>query len=160
MGSHDRDWRRGRRLSPGQFDEGMCKLKMAYAMIFTLPGVPCVYYGDEIGMQGYRDPFNRGYFDWNSTENRLRPVLAQLAELRRTCDAFTDGTFQLVKACGGLLHYRRVGKTETAEILINRTEHYLVEPVGVKSTEVNPMGFTILVEENGHNPDHSYFDYR
>ncbi len=160
LGSHDRDWQSGRRLSPGQFDEGMCKLKMAYAMIFTLPGVPCVYYGDEIGMQGYRDPFNRGYFDWNSTENRLRPVLAQLAELRRTCDAFTDGTFQLVKACGGLLHYRRVGKTETAEILINRTEHYLVEPVGVKSTEVNPMGFTILVEENGHNPDHSYFDYR
>ena len=41
-------------------------------MIFTLPGVPCIYYGDEIAMQGYRDPFNRAFFDWNSTEQRLR----------------------------------------------------------------------------------------
>ena len=47
---------------------------MAYAIIYTLPGVPCLYYGDEIGMQGYRDPFNRAYFDWNSTERRLRAV--------------------------------------------------------------------------------------
>lgn len=160
LGGHDRDWQSGRRLSPDQFDAGIQKLKMAYAMIYTLPGIPCVYYGDEIGMQGYRDPFNRGYFDWASTEERLRPVLAQLAELRKSCDAFFDGTFQLVKASGGVLHYRRVGRTETAEIVVNRTEHYLVEPIGTKATEVNPMGFTILVEENGHNPNHSYYDYK
>lgn len=29
-----------------------------------------------------------------------------------------------------------------------------------KHTEVNPMGFTIVVEEVGHNPDHSYYDYK
>ena len=34
----------------------MLRLRMAYAIIYTLPGVPCLYYGDEIGMQGYRDP--------------------------------------------------------------------------------------------------------
>ena len=39
----------------------MLRLRMAYAIIYTLPGVPCLYYGDEIGMQGYRDPFNRGF---------------------------------------------------------------------------------------------------
>ena len=160
LGSHDRDWQAGRRLTALQFDMGIKRLKMAYAMAFTLPGVPCVYYGDEIGMQGYRDPFNRGYFDWNSTEERLRPVISQLSALRKSCEAFAGGTFQLVKADGGVLHYRRVGKFETAEIIINRTNHYLVEPVGYKMTEVNPLGFTILVEENGHNPNHSYFDYK
>ena len=160
LGSHDRDWQAERRLSPRAYEQGVEKLKMAYAMAYTLPGVPCVYYGDEIGMQGYRDPFNRGYFNWNSVEDRLRPVLTQLAALRKSCDAFVDGEFRLVKAKDGVLHYQRVGKTETAEIIINRTERYLIEPVGRKVTEVNPMGFTILVEENGHNQDHSYFDYK
>ena len=60
----------------------------------------------------------------------------------------------------GILHYQRVGKVETAEIIVNRTEHIIVETLASgKSTEVNPMGFTIVVEEVGHNPNHSYYDY-
>ena len=50
---------------------------------------------------------------------------------------------------------------ETAEIIVNRTEHIIVEPLASgKHTEVNPMGFTIVVEEVGHNPNHSYYDYK
>ena len=42
-----------------------------------------------------------------------------------------------------------------------RTEHIIVEPLASgKHTEVNPMGFTIVVEEVGHNPNHSYYDYK
>jgi glycosidase len=129
-------------------------------MLYTLPGVPCVYYGDEVAMQGYRDPFNRGYYPWQTSEKRLRPILAQLAELRRTCEAFRSGAFRVVRAEGGLLHYQRIGTSETADIILNCSEHILIETLDSgKSTEVNPMGFTILVEENGHNPDHSYYDY-
>ena len=62
---------------------------------------------------------------------------------------------------GGILHYQRSGDAETAEIIVNRTEHIIVEPLASgKHTEVNPMGFTIVVEEIGHNPDHSYYDYQ
>ena len=103
---------------------------MAYAIIYTLPGVPCLYYGDEIGMQGYRDPFNRAFFCWDSHEKRLKPVLAQLAQLRHTCEAFRTGELRVLRAQDG------------------------------KHTEVNPMGFTIVVEENGHNPNHSYYDIK
>ncbi len=159
--SHNRgrDWQSGRKLTGEAYEHGMNLLKLAYTMIFTLPGLPSVYYGDEIGMQGYRDPFNRAYFDWNSAEQRLRPVLSQLAELRHTCEAFAEGKLEVVTAEGRFLHYRRVGKTETAEILINLTDHIRVEMVNDKATMVNPMGSTILVEEIGHNRDHSYFDY-
>ena len=137
------------------------ELKIAYAMLFTLPGAPFVYYGDEIGMQGYRDPFNRGYYCWDSHEKRLRPVLAQLAQLRHTCEAFHSGALRVLRADGGVLHYQRIGLVETAEIIVNRTEHIIVETLASgKSTEVNPMGFTIVVEEIGHNPDHSYYDYQ
>ena len=154
-----REWQSGRSVTGEAYEEGMLRLRMAYAIIYTLPGVPCLYYGDEIGMQGYRDPFNRAFFCWDSHEERLRPVLAQLAQLRHSCEAFRTGELRVLRAEDGILHYQRIGKTETAEIVVNRSEHIIVEPLASgKHTEVNPMGFTIVVEENGHNPNHSYYD--
>ena len=154
-----REWQSGRCVTGEAYEEGMLRLRMAYAIIYTLPGVPCVYYGDEIGMQGYRDPFNRAFFCWDSHEKRLKPVLAQLAQLRHSCEAFRTGELRVLRAQDGILHYQRVGEAETAEIIVNRSEHIIVEPLASgKHTEVNPMGFTIVVEENGHNPNHSYYD--
>ena len=156
-----REWQSGRCVTGDAYEEGMLKLRMAYAIIYTLPGVPCLYYGDEIGMQGYRDPFNRGFYCWDSHEERLKPVLAQLAQLRHTCEAFRTGALRVLRAEGGVLHYQRIGEFEAAEIIVNRTEHIIVEPLASgKHTEVNPMGFTIVVEEVGHNPNHSYYDYK
>ena len=155
-----RAWQSGRCVTGEAYEEGLLRLRMAYAIIYTLPGVPCLYYGDEIAMQGYRDPFNRAFFRWDAHEQRLRPVLAQLAQLRHTCEAFRTGQLRVLRAEDGILHYQRVGKVETAEIIVNRTEHIIVETLASgKSTEVNPMGFTIVVEEVGHNPNHSYYDY-
>ena len=151
-----RDWQSGRRIPLSRMEGAVRKVLLAYAMIFTLPGVPCIYYGDEIAMQGYRDPFNRAFFDWNSTEERLRGPMRNLANLRQNCDAFKGGRFELVKAEGDLLHYRRVGKEQTAEILLNRGEHLVAEEAFGKVTEVNPGGFTILIEDN--HPEHvGYF---
>ena len=109
-------------------------------------------------MQGYRDPFNRAYFDWNSTERRLRVPLTNLARLRRSCDAFDGGSMELVEASADVLHYRRVGKEQTAEIILNNGPHLIVRTAFGKQTEVNPGGFTILVEDN--QPQHvGYFKY-
>ena len=157
----DRYWQSKRCIPSGQMDSAIRRLLLGYAMIFTLPGVPCIYYGDEIGMQGYRDPFNRAFFCWDSHEKRLKPVLAQLAQLRHSCEAFRTGELRVLRAEDGILHYQRIGEFEAAEIIVNRTEHIIVEPLASgKHTEVNPMGFTIVVEEVGHNPNHSYYDYK
>ena len=91
---------------------------------------------------------NRAYYDWNSTERRLRGPLANLAELRRSCDAFKGGAIEWVEAAGDVLHFRRVGRTQTAEIILNRGEHLLATQAFGKAAEVNPLGFTILVEDN------------
>ena len=143
-----RFWQSGRRIPLSRMDDAVRRELLAYALLFTLPGVPCIYYGDEIAMQGYRDPFNRAYYDWNSTERRLRGPLANLAELRRSCDAFKGGAIEWVEAAGDVLHFRRVGRTQTAEIILNRGEHLLATQAFGKAAEVNPLGFTILVEDN------------
>ena len=152
----DRYWQSGRHIPAEKMDDAMRKLLLGYAMIFTLPGVPCIYYGDEIAMQGYRDPFNRAFFDWNSTEQRLRGPLKTLAHLRKGCDAFDGGRLEIVRADTDVLHYRRIGKTQTAEIILNRGPHLIAELAFGKYAEVNPGGFTVLVEEN--HPAHvGYF---
>ena len=143
----DRYWQSGRRVSRDRYEHGIQLMRLAYAMIFTLPGVPSIYYGDEVAMQGYRDPFNRAFFEWDSTEDRLRPVLERLGALRRECDAFADGVLQIITAQDGLLHYRRSGKTTSADIIINRSARLIAVEAFGKITEVNPYGFTIVLED-------------
>lgn len=117
---HDRYWQSGRRLTPEQYEYGRRKLVLAYVLLFTLPGLPSIYYGDEIGMQGYKDPFNRAFFDWHSKENRIRPVLQRMAKLRKSCEAFREGRFVPVRCEGGLFQFQRRGAREVADICINR----------------------------------------
>ena len=50
-----REWQSGRSVTGEAYEEGMLRLRMAYAIIYTLRRA-LLYYGDEIGMQGYRDP--------------------------------------------------------------------------------------------------------
>ena len=120
----DRYWQSGRRIPAEEMDDAMRKLLLGYAMIFTLPGVPCI-------LAGYCDPFNRAFFDWNSTEQRLRGPLKTLAHLRKDCDAFDGGRLEIVRADTDVLHYRRIGKTQTAEIILNRGPHLIELALGV-----------------------------
>lgn len=143
---HDRYWQSERRLTPEQYEEGRKLLTLAYAMIFTLPGIPSVYYGDEIGMQGYKDPFNRAYFDWDSTETRIRPVIQDLAALRKSCPAFSDGDLVITHAEGGVLCYERRSRSATAAVCINRTEHYLTVKLLDFEVEVPPCRFAVITD--------------
>lgn len=115
----ERNWQSGRKLSADQLHMGIVQMRLAFVLQFTLPGIPCVYYGDEIAMQGYADPFNRGYYDWGSSENRLMELMAKLSELRNNCPAFKCGSLQFIKANSGVLVYRRQGGGQSAEIAIN-----------------------------------------
>ncbi|KRK81227.1 maltodextrin glucosidase [Companilactobacillus nodensis DSM 19682 = JCM 14932 = NBRC 107160] len=43
-------------------------LQQAFGLLFTMPGVPCLYYGDEAGLTGGKDPANRAYFPWDTAD--------------------------------------------------------------------------------------------
>lgn len=116
---HDRNWQSGRRLSREQYHLGIIRMRLAFVLQFTLPGIPCVYYGDEIAMQGYADPFNRGYFDWHSGEDRLISLMMSLSALRHSCAAFADGELEFISTENGLLHFSRSGGGARVEIAVN-----------------------------------------
>lgn len=59
-----KEWQAGFFLSTEQKERCKRLLKIAAAIQYTLPGFPSVYYGDEVGMEGLKDPFNRQAFPW------------------------------------------------------------------------------------------------
>ena len=83
----DREWQANTKLDDEHKKLGVKLLKVASAMQFTLPGFPCIYYGDEAGIEGYRDPFNRCCYPWGKENKELIEWHKKLADVRKSCSA-------------------------------------------------------------------------
>ena len=94
-------------VTPERLALGKQRFLLASALQFTLPGCPCVYYGDEAGMTGYRDPFNRQYYPWGREDRALQEQIRTLAALRRTHSALRLGTVEVLEAGNGCFVFRR-----------------------------------------------------
>lgn len=99
--------RRTYRLSEQYYAFAKLRLKAAAILQYTLPGVPCVYYGDEAGAQGFEDPLNRGAFPWGREDDDLLGHYRALGELRRRNAAALKGKIRFVDD-GELTVYERV----------------------------------------------------
>jgi len=95
------------RLSEEELELAKKRLKFAAALQFTLPGVPCVYYGDEVGMEGGADPFNRVCYPWGNEDKDLLSWYKKLAKIRRKYNCFKDGEYNLIEARDGLFAFTR-----------------------------------------------------
>lgn len=107
LGSHDTP--RLRTILGG--DSGAVRL--AFTMLFTLPGAPCIYYGDEIGLTGGRDPDCRQGMPWDRREtwdDELLEWVRELARLRGDHVELRTGTFETIHAEGELFVYARGGR--------------------------------------------------
>lgn len=69
-------------LSDAQREKGLRLLKKAALLQFSLPGIPCIFYGDEAGMEGYGDPYCRGTFPWGREDQTLLHYYRRLGALR------------------------------------------------------------------------------
>lgn len=85
------------------------KVMLMYVLAFTFPGVPQLYYGDEIGLRGGNDPDCRRCFMWDESKwnHELREFIRRLIVLRRSYPALQTGYWELLHAEGGLLVFQR-----------------------------------------------------
>ncbi len=97
--------------------------KLAEFFQFTYPGAPSIYYGDEVGMTGGKDPDCRQAFRWEEAawDGELRAWTQQLIRLRRQHAALRSGSFEVLHAAGQTLAYVRRGEGETLLAVINRS---------------------------------------
>jgi glycosidase len=95
-------------------------------MQFTLPGVPCIYYGDEAGTDGGEDPFNRGCYPWGKEDAELIEHYRMLGELRKNHKVFAEGEFVPVSSVMGCVAYERRCPGERIMTVANRNGHEIV----------------------------------
>jgi alpha-glucosidase len=116
LGSHDT----ARILSVVNGDEARNRLAVAFLM--TYPGVPCVYYGDEIGMRASDSLAARDCMEWDRAkwDMNLREFYQRLIRLRRESPALLDGGFQVLAVEENLLATLRDSDEEQIIVVGNR----------------------------------------
>ena len=108
-----------RHFSAEQLTWGKELLHLASFLQFTLPGAPCVYYGDEAGMTGYRDPFNRSCYPWGEEDTNLQAFYRVLTGLKRGNPALKTGRVEIITAGGGRVQFLRQSEEQTAMVFCN-----------------------------------------
>ena len=119
----DREWQSTHKLSFVEYSQGIERLKLAAALQYTLPGVPSVYYGDEAGLQGYRDPFNRGCYPWGNENRELVGFYKTLGKIRTENSVFKEGRFIPVSGVLGCVAYIREDANGSVMVIANRNVH-------------------------------------
>ncbi|WP_130099189.1 maltodextrin glucosidase [Siccibacter turicensis] len=102
----------------------VARLPLAVVWLFSWPGVPCIYYGDEVGLDGNNDPFCRKPFPWRA-EQQDRALLAlyqRMAALRKRSPALRRGGCQVLYAEGDVVVFVRLLQREAVLVAINRGE--------------------------------------
>lgn len=162
-GNRGREWQAAQHLSPEQWETGLKRLRLASLIQYLLPGVPCLYYGDEAGMEGYRDPFNRACYPWGREGQNLLTWYKGLGQLRaQEKGILGQGSYRTLFASGNLLAFERFVFTETTResltVVVNRSSRpqsvlkaaldmedgqlLLGEPLGAVNV-LSPFGFSV-----------------
>lgn len=147
LNGRDRKWQAETHLSPEQREWGLKVYKVAAAIQYTLPGFPCVYYGDEAGMEGYRDPFNRCCYPWGKENKDLIEWHKKLGNLRKSCSALWDGEFISVYAKDRQMAYIRHDEKSALYCTVNLNESSVETDVPPGYANAKPLFGSRL--ENG-----------
>ncbi|MGB0430404.1 MAG: alpha-amylase family glycosyl hydrolase [Bacteroidia bacterium] len=125
------------------------KMALLMAFNFSVPGVPVIYYGDEIGMCGANDPDNRRMMRFENLtkkEKELKAKVGQLAEIRHNNLAMIYGQTKVLIADEGILVIERKYFDETAIVVINNNDQ--VQKVTIDGLEHLKANFNGTLEGN------------
>ncbi len=120
----DRDYQANFRLDGYALEIAKERAMLILGMQMTLPGVPCIYYGDEIGMQGYGDPFCRQCYPWGKEDESdstgiMRQRYRRMIHLRNSTKAFSIGEYESVYKIGHVYAFIRHYEDEKYVVVVN-----------------------------------------
>ncbi|MDO4807065.1 MAG: 4-alpha-glucanotransferase [Coriobacteriales bacterium] len=151
LGSHDRErlltvlgnapskdeltdeQRRDFRLNEGQRSLAVSRLWVAALLQMTMPGVPCIYYGDEAGLEGYTDPYNRATYPWGAEDKNCRTIYRNAIAVRKSLpEVFEEGNFRPFALNDDVFGFTRTYNGQTVCVLANASlkhEHTVSVPM-------------------------------
>lgn len=152
VGWNGREWQSEHYLSDEQYVFGISLLHCAMVLQFFLPGIPSVYYGDEAGQEGYKDPFNRRTYPWGNEDEKLIEFTRELSSIRRKLKVFAKGDIRFVDATKDYAIFTRTDEEigEQAVIILNRSRKVLKRNLSelVKGNEYEIIKGTEVKNDN------------
>ena len=140
-----------RKLSPEQKALAQQRLLLATVLQYTLPGCPSIYYGDEAGCEGAKDPFNRRTYPWGRENEEILRHYQNLGNLRKTYGPLRIGDTEFHCAGQGKLSFSRKDKQMEIKIYVNQSAEAWELPQGevllshnCDSSCLSPMGYCIM----------------
>ena len=107
------------RLDESKLHLAKRRLNNATLLQMTLPGVPCIYYGDEAGMQGFDDPFNRGAYPWGNEDIEIQDMYKKMIALRKDYPLFVDGNLEIIYTYCSSLAFARYDDEKLMIVSVN-----------------------------------------
>lgn len=98
------------------------RLKAAYTILATLPGIPAIFYGDEAGLEGYSDPFNRMPYPWGDESEELIEHYRNLGGIRSRNSVYKKGEFRLHHLNENLLVFAREKGSDSFVTIVNNSD--------------------------------------
>ena len=108
-------------LTPKQKEYGKMLLKQASIIQYTAMGIPTVFYGDEAGLEGMRDPYCRACYPWGQEDTDLINWYTRLGEVRNN-PALNGGNFKFLCKKDGVVAYERTRGEDTVVTIVNKSQ--------------------------------------
>ncbi|MDZ7671975.1 MAG: alpha amylase N-terminal ig-like domain-containing protein [Halanaerobiales bacterium] len=100
------------------------QLKLAILFLLTFPGIPMVYYGDELGLKGKKDPDNRRCMPWDKLENNeILKFYKKLIQVRKDLNTISNGDFEFVlkDEANNIVAFKRKWKYKNSYVILNNS---------------------------------------
>ena len=118
-------------------------LKLLIVMQIILPGVPSIYYGDEVGLTGGKEPDNRKSYPWGKEKEEIITFYRKIISIRNKENAIKKGDFKIYDTDLEICYFERNYENDKIMVFINVSEKEKV----VENTSVNG-NYSDLFEEN------------
>lgn len=149
------------KLTLGQREIALKRLFLAFTILATLPGIPSIYYGDELGVEGFSDPFNRMPYQKTKDSDKILDFYRKIGIIRRGNSVFKEGEFSLLHLSDDTLCFsRREGELSlitvinnsdrTLVIRLSRKCELLISGEVAKEWELSPYSSEII-RSSGNN---------
>ena len=158
--SVDKDTQAAFSLSGEKLELAKKRSLLILTLQMTLPGVPCIFYGDETGIWGYGDPFCRRTFPWDKMDDfdeggRIRSKYKEMIALRNSSKAFSLGEFETAYAIGTVYVFVRHYEDEKYMVAVNMGENH--ERIRLDGARFNIISLDLISGEEKHNAQSSIF---
>lgn len=107
------------KLSEEEWELAIQRLHLAVMLLFSLPGTPCIYYGDEAGVQGWKDPFNRSTYPWGRENEAVMTLYRQWSGIYQSLTALKSGSFIGLEGTERSISFLRRTENETVFCIAN-----------------------------------------